>query len=148
MTRNPFVAEATPGVDVSLYIERGLAARPAPGARRFVQLLGERGAGKTTLMLHWRREAGGSYSYVARGWRRWGLPAVAALCFWDEADRLPGWVLRAALRLAAWRRATVVVGTHVDLGALALRAGLAVETVRFPALEAGEVQAWARLRCR
>jgi hypothetical protein len=142
---NPF-ANRGPQEAVS-WIDRGLLpATPAPGGRRLVQVIGVKGAGKTTTLRHWRRQAPAPWRYVPRGVRRlWPLP-VAPLVYWDEADRAPAAARRWALRAAARTGATVVVGTHVDLAVEARAAGLAVDTVLLIPLSAADVAGWAARR--
>lgn len=111
-----------------------------------VQLLGEKGAGKTSHLLHWRAQADGPYRYYPPDLRRWRFPPLAPIVYWDEADRIPRLWLLLALALAACQRATVIVGTHRDLSTPARRVGLAVQTVELPALTVAEVQTWAALR--
>lgn len=147
LARNPFIVEATPGVDPSLFLDRGFPPAPASGARRFVQIIGERGAGKTTLILHWRRQLAGPYRHVAPGLPRFlPVPLARGIVYWDEADRIPSLILHASLRIAWLRGATIVAGTHVDLSASARGAGFSVETFAFSALTADDVMRWSAAR--
>jgi hypothetical protein len=142
---NPF-ANSGPHDDVS-WIDRGLLpAVPMPGRRLLVQVIGVKGAGKTTTLRHWRQTAPAPWRYVPRGVRRLRPLPVAPLVYWDEADRAPGPFRWWGLHAAARRGATVVAGTHVDLAAEALAAGLAVETVLLIPITAADVANWAARR--
>lgn len=149
---NPFVADPAPGVAGELWVDRPAPAPPRPGGRRVVQLLGEKGAGKTALLLRWRAERPGPYRYVppsrprVPGLMRFAPLPVAPLCYWDEADRVPAALLRGGLRRAAREGATVAVGTHRDLSPEAAAAGLPVETHRFPPLTPAALRAWCEPR--
>lgn len=147
LARNPFVAEAVPGVEASLFLDRCFPPPPAPGTRRFVQIIGEKGAGKTTLLLHWRRQLPGPYRHVPPGWPRLlPVPLARGIVYWDEADRIPSLILHASLRIAWLRNATIVAGTHADLSAAARAAGFLVETFAFSALTADDVLRWSAAR--
>ena len=146
LAANPFTADLTPGVPERLWVPREAPAAPEPGGRRFVQVVGVKGAGKTSLLTHWRRTHPGPYAHVPPGVRRWRIPPFAAVCYWDEADRLPAPLLWVALRLARRRGATVIVGTHRDLSGSAGRAGFAVETVEFGGVSPAFLAAWCERR--
>jgi len=132
---NPFVAEPKPGVGAEVYCDRGVPEAPRPGRGQIIQLIGVRGAGKTTLMLKWRGEIGGTYRHVPNNVLRFLPLPLGRLCFWDEADRAPRWLLIVQLGIARLIGATVVLGTHADLGV--------GETHRFGALTGSDVQRWA-----
>lgn len=147
LARNPFVAEPAPGVPEGLWIARaGVPEIPQPGQRRLIQLIGPKGAGKTSHLLHWRALAPAPYHYVPPDFRRWRSPPVAPLVYWDEADRLAAPVRAAAFAYAAARRATVVAGTHADLARTAQACGLAVTTYHFPGLTPPVLCEWAAAR--
>ena len=152
LRHNPFLADPVPGVAGGFWVDRPAPAAPEPGGRRVVQLLGEKGAGKTSLLLHWRAERPGPYRYVPpptslreRLTRLAPLP-VASLTYWDEADRVPPALLRLALRRVAKRGATAAIGTHRDLTPEAARAGLPVTTHIFPPLTPAVLAAWCAPR--
>lgn len=147
LTGNPFVAETRSGVAPDLWIGRaGAPPAPQPGRRGLIQLIGPKGAGKTSHLLRWRALAPGPYHYVSPGPARWRRPPVAPLVYWDEVDRLAAPVRTGSLMYAAARRATVVAGTHEDLTGIARACGLAVTTYDFPALIPAVLQEWAGLR--
>ncbi|WP_242688189.1 hypothetical protein [Alienimonas californiensis] len=152
LRHNPFLADPVPGVAEPFWIVRDVPPPPEPGQRRILQLLGEKGAGKTSLSLHWRRERPGPYRYVPPtlplldGWRRFAPLPVAPLVYWDEADRVPAALLWWGLRRAAKSGATVVVGTHRDLTPEATRAGLPLRSHEFPPLTPEALRAWCAPR--
>ncbi len=127
---NPFAFEALAPADAAQFVDRGLPAPPPPGSATLVQVIGDKGAGKTTHVMMWRRQAPGPYHYVPRDPRRdrWIAPPVAPLVYGDELDRMPWTVRRRWFRRLAQIGATVVAGTHRDLTAPAQRAGLRVVT--------------------
>jgi len=145
LQRNPFEVREVPGVPAAEWIDRGHAP-PTPAACALVQLLGPRGAGKTSLLFHWKQELPGPYLYYPEGWGRFRLPPVAPLCYWDEADRIPWPWLLAGFAAARWTNATVVAGTHRDLSRVARSLGLAVRTIELPLLTVPTLQAWVE-RC-
>lgn len=147
LARNPFVAEQEPGVARELWLDRGLPDPPAAPPRSFVQVIGEKGAGKTSHLCRWRHSDPGPYRHVEPGIRRFRpLPAAAPLCYWDEADRVPEPLLRAALRSVARRGGAVRCGTHRDLAEHAVREGFAVVTYLLPPLDPGALHAWVARR--
>lgn len=145
LARNPFAAEQHPGVLPALWLER--AGPPAPhGPRQFLQLLGPRGAGKTSLLLHWRREHPGPYHYTPPGWGRWRWLPSGRTVYWDEIDRVPQPLLALALLLVAVRGGCVIAGSHADRMALARWCGFTCHSYTFPPLTAATLQEWANQR--
>ena len=49
---NPFMAEDTPGVPTQLWIDRGYSNPPSPNQKRLIQVMGVKGAGKTSHIKH------------------------------------------------------------------------------------------------
>ncbi|WP_017325333.1 hypothetical protein [Synechococcus sp. PCC 7336] len=140
---NPFILEETPGAAAGTWIDRGISP-PQPGQNTFVQLQADRGAGKTSHLLHWRSQYPGPYSYYPiEVLQRWHLPAVDAIAYWDEADRIPLPLLLAGLARAASANATIAVGTHVDLAWAARWMGFRVERISLPPMDAATLQVWA-----
>lgn len=141
---NPFVleryaprGEPWEGVAAEHWLERGHSAPPPPSAGLLVQLLGVKGAGKSSHLARWRSEQPGPYAYYPREYLgRWHRPPLGPICYWDEACRIPALLLGPALLEARRQRATVCVGTHRDLGPAARAAGLQVQTIRFGELKA------------
>lgn len=147
LARNPFAAEQEPGVAPHLWVARpDEPPMPAPARRQLVQLIGSKGAGKTSLLLRWRARQPGPYHYVLPGLPRWRVPPVASLVYWDEIDRMAAPVRLGAFLVAAATGATVVAGTHVDLASLARRCGLNVVTHVFAPLSPALLHAWATQR--
>ena len=139
---NPF-ALGEPVMAPSLWIDRGWSQAPVPAAQQLVQVLGNKGFGKTAHLRHWQAQTGGVYAYYPPGWGRFKVPPVQNIAYWDEADRIPKPLLLAALGQAARTRATLVAGTHTDLSPLAKLSGLAVKTICLPPLEAATLRVWA-----
>lgn len=107
LTRNPFVADPPNRTDI---VDRGIELPSNP----VVQVVGARGAGKTSLLRAWHRKHAGDYHYVNAA-----VPTVpganGARAFWDEADRLPMRVIRRRARLAMGGGGQLVVSTHQQL---------------------------------
>lgn len=143
LVRNPFVAADEPGVPDWLWVDRGWSEPPPLQAKQFVQFIGPKGAGKTSHLKHWQARTGGAYCYYPPGWGRWQWPAVEAIAYWDEADRVPWPLLALALAKASLVRATIVAGTHADLGRIASLLGLTVRTIHLSSLDGPTLQLWA-----
>lgn len=144
---NPFIAEQRPGVEPALWLKRpDQPAAPHAAQGQLLQLIGPKGAGKTSLLLRWKEIQPGPYHYVAPGLARYCWPPFASIVYWDELDRLAAPVCWLSLRYAALRRITIVAGTHRDLGKLAERCGLQVCSYLFPAISASLLQSWANQR--
>lgn len=147
LSGNPFIAEGQPSVPDDLWIARaGVPDLPEPGDRRLIQIIGVKGAGKTSLLLHWRGQRPGPYHYVAPGRVRWQVPPIGPLVYWDEVDRLAGPVRAFSFGYAAARSATIVAGTHADLSRPAKVAGLRVTTFEYPMLTPTVLQQWVQRR--
>lgn len=147
LSGNPFVADRDRAVEPDLWIDRtGVPKAPEANRRLLVQLIGPKGAGKTSHLLRWHASAPGPYHYVPPGRKRWSVPPVAALAYWDEVDRLAPPVRALAFSRAARRGATIVAGTHEDLAPAAARAGLAVVTHEFAGLTPAVLRRWCDRR--
>ena len=124
---NPFAGgHIDAETDPRLFVPRGLPDRPPPpGTGAFLQVIGERGAGKSTHVNRWRRSEPGPLHYIPRApyAQRWRRPPVGPLVYGDEIDRMPGPLRRRWFSLLARQGATLVIGTHEDLSGLARRAG-------------------------
>lgn len=138
LTGNPFVAEQQLGVAEHLWLDRGVTP---PRSGEVVQVVGAKGAGKTSLLLRWLQGCG-PYHHVPPGPGRWRRLPVAPVCAWDEADRVPRLLLATAARRAGRCGATLLIGTHRDL------AGVVgpCRTVELPAPTPDEVRRWAARR--
>jgi hypothetical protein len=142
LARNPFIIEEAPGVAKDVWIDRDLGEPPLPSKATLVQILGPCGAGKTSHLLRWRERFHGPYRHIPDSLMRWYPPPIAAIAYWDEADRIPFPVLHLALRAAARRGDTIVAGTHRDLAPAARRVGLSVTTLALPSLDAPTLAIW------
>lgn len=137
---NPFVAD---GVGTDRAIDRHISLP----ATDFVQVTGDRGTGKTTLIKQWQQMHGGIYHYVEPGRARWlPVPIRPPIVYWDEADRLPGVVVRRGLRAAHLRSIRVVVGTHRNLAGPALSAKMSTSVVRLDQLDVALLRQWVERR--
>jgi hypothetical protein len=144
---NPFVAERMSGVDPGLWVDSGFSSAPAKGERLFIQFLGEKGAGKTSHLLHWRSQTNGSYSYFPDSWERWYLPKVDEISYWDEANRIPFPLLAIALKQAYDQKSTIVAGTHNDLAWIARAIGFRkIKTIRLETISLEMFLAWVEKR--
>lgn len=136
LMRNPFVAD---NPETLVAMDRGIALPDVD----FVQVVGERGAGKTSLLRFWQQQHGGWYHYVAQGRSRWGpVPIRRPMVLWDEADRLPTVIVRRALQAAARGQIKVVVGTHRNLGGMAHSAGMTTAVIRLEGPDSDLLAAW------
>ena len=148
LRKNPFVTEALPGVIDELFIERGFPDTPKAAQNTFVQIIGEKGAGKTSLLLYWRKQLSGPYTHVPRGIKRYRWLPTRSISYWDEADRIPKLLLWVYLKISCMKKATIVAGTHVDLSGIANRTGKQVITFRFGNITAEELEQWVERRIR
>jgi len=143
---NPFEKEPVQAWTEPGWIERTPMPPPAPGRHRVIQLVGVRGAGKSTTLRRWWSTTPGPWHYVPPGRGRWRTLPVAELVYWDEVDRCPQPLRRLAWLRAARIGATVVAGSHVDLSAEAAQAGLTVDSIEFRPISATELSTWAQAR--
>jgi hypothetical protein len=147
LKRNPFALEIG-SVPAHLWLDRGSSIAPLSNSKMLWQFLGVKGAGKSSQLQHWREQTGGAYHYCDPTWRsRLTPPPVAGMAYWDEADRIAPVMLSNALARAARFGATIVVGTHRDLSAEALRAGIQhVQTVQLGRISRSQLLEWATKR--
>ena len=134
--RNPFVAEDTPGVDEAVRLDVGVPDPPPSGV---IELVGCKGAGKTTHLMACLQDRPGPYRHVDPGLDRFGrfpMPEVGGTVAWDEVDRVPSLLLRIAVTRARRRGALVLLGTH-------RRTGLADHSHVLPGPTATTVRAFA-----
>ncbi|MGV0024613.1 hypothetical protein [Phormidesmis priestleyi] len=144
---NPFLAEQVPGVPDHLWLDRGFSQAPVPKSRMLLQIIGEKGAGKTSHLLHWRQQTGGQYAYYPPeilGRVQW--PPGGAIAYWDEADRIPEPLLLVGLTFAKAQGSTIVAGTHKSLNWAAKIVGLRVQTIRLSCLTIAELRDWTTQR--
>lgn len=147
LTHNPFVSPQLPAaLDVNvdaIYIDRGLSDPPAPGSRSLVQVIGEEGMGKSTQLQWWRSSQPGPFHYIPREpYRdRWATPPVRQpTIYGDEIDRMPVVLRRRWFKTLAKAKATLIIGTHVDLTALGQRSGFTVITHHLETLDAPKMR--------
>lgn len=147
LKRNPFVIESKPGVSSEHWIDQ-IPELPFPQKkqRQLIQILGHKGAGKTSLILHWQKYVGGPYHYVPPDVGKYHFPKIKELCFIDEADRLPLFYKPIIFALAKAKQATLVVGTHEDLSIWAKIFQMSVQTIQFPPLNTKIITLWANHR--
>ncbi|MBV7433678.1 hypothetical protein KRX19_01460 [Cardiobacteriaceae bacterium TAE3-ERU3] len=178
---NPFVAEpynrttAAPDIPPTLWLDRGFSQAPKPKQSQLVQIIGVKGAGKSSHLAQWRKQQHGAIQYypppnamlkrlaayknilpdnallyIASCLSRstWQRPPVGDICYWDEACRIP----LPSLLLALWRgkrqRATICAGTHRDLSRWAKLFGLNVTTISLDGFSCDELQQWANARIK
>jgi hypothetical protein len=148
LQRNPFVIEQSPGVSENLWVERSLSCQtPKAKNTTFVQVIGDKGAGKTSLMIHWQRMIPGPYFYVPRTYHRFFLlPPLKDIVYWDEVDRMPLWTFLLYLTIAKIKGYTIVCGTHKNLTTWAKLWRFQVYDVSFPPLDVEIVYKWAWMR--
>lgn len=142
LTKNPFawVADVDPGP----FLDYLHLATPRPGASRLLQLVGVKGAGKSTHLKYWQSITGGPYYYVEPIGP--ADPPLAPIAYWDEADRVSDRQLRRLFEAARKMLATVVVGTHRDLSAPARASGLHCSTVELGGLSVAILSDWCTAR--
>ncbi len=146
LSRNPFVGEEQLSEPVEIWLDRGFSEPPKPNARQLIQILGEKGFGKSSHLHHWRSQTGGSYCYYPAGLGRFKFPPIEPIVYWDEGDRLPFIFLIPALIWASLSDATIAVGTHRDLGFWARLCGLEVRTIELQPVDVQTLQTWANLK--
>ncbi len=146
LERNPFLLEVG-AVEARVWVDRGSSDAPPVGAGIFWQILGVKGAGKSSHLQHWLAQTGGVYRYYGPHWTsRWTMPPVQPIAYWDEADRIPAPLLWLALANAARQKASIVAATHRDLALEARRAGLEVKTMWLERISPEQLLEWAELR--
>ena len=146
LLRNPFIGEEQLPEPSGIWLDRGFSDPPDPNARQLVQILGDKGFGKSSHLQHWRSQTKGSYCYYPLGLGRFRFPPVEPIVYWDEGDRLPLIFLIPALIWASLKGATIAVGTHRDLGFWARLCGLSVKTIELPSVTPKLLQTWANLK--
>jgi hypothetical protein len=137
LKRNPFALEIG-AVPAHLWLDRSSNIAPLANSKTLWQFLGVKGAGKSSQLQHWCDPTWHS---------RLTPPPVASIAYWDEADRIAPVMLYNALTRAARFGSTIVVGTHRDLSAEALRSGITnVVTIRLVGISRSQLLEWAAQR--
>lgn len=154
LTGNPFSVEMHDS-DVGIlpnawFVDRGVPKPPPPGSKTLVQIIGDQGVGKSTHLHYWRHHQDGPYHYIPRSpyHLRWHRAPVADLVYGDEIDRMPRLLRRQWFGRLAERDATVVIGTHADLGRLGSQFGFVVRTHRLGLVDHDQMEAVLRLRIK
>lgn len=142
LRRNPFIAPENLEIPSQLWLDFGVSQSPPIANKLFIQIIGEKGAGKTSHLLHWQQETGGIYYYCQPDYHRWQLPPVQAIAYWDEADRIPLFFLFISLLKARFLNATIVVGTHKNLKIIPQLLGLKIETIILTTLNINNLLKW------
>ncbi|MBE9140279.1 hypothetical protein IQ254_24280 [Nodosilinea sp. LEGE 07088] len=140
---NPFVATDPTNPVTDPWIDRGWSAASPLQSRQLVQFIGVPGSGKTAHLKHWQAQTGGPYCLHPTGWKRFKLPAVHRITYWDEANRIPFILLVVAFAWATLTRATIVAATHTELSQTARLLGLRVNTIQLPPLAPEMLMDWA-----
>lgn len=137
LTQNPFTHRVVAANPDATFVGRGLGSPPPPASHTLVQVIGDKGAGKTTQVQSWRRRVDGPYHYIPESpYRaRWAEPPVGELVYGDEIDRMPSPLRHRWFQKLGQRCATVVIGTHVDLSTVARRHGFVVVTHKLGAVD-------------
>jgi hypothetical protein len=144
LRRNPFIAPETLEISPHRWLDMGFSFPPSPQPKLFVQIIGKKGAGKTSHLLHWKQQIGGIYYYCQADWQRWQFPPLSQVVYWDEADRIPLPILLISLGKMSYLQGTIMVGTHHNLSPLAYRFGFQVKTIHLSTLTVSYLLQWAQ----
>jgi hypothetical protein len=110
------------------------------------EVVGDKGHGKTSLLLRLQHHNPGPYHHVHPDWRSRlaALPVVAGgWVYWDELDRVPVPWLLYWLAQAKRQSCTVVVGSHKKLAMWARILGLTTKTYDLKYIHTEEILNWA-----
>jgi hypothetical protein len=108
-------------------------------------VIGDKGAGKTSHLLHWQKQTGGGYTYYPfEIQQRWQFPALGPIAYWDEVDRMPVPLLLTGLAIAKRQRSTIVAGTHECLKWATKLVGFRTQTIVLPQLTPKELLQWSQ----
>lgn len=139
---NPFKQTESLNISTDLWIDFGFSNPPSVKSSLFRQILGEKGAGKTSHLLHWQELTHGPYYYCQKGWLRWRFPTLGEIAYWDEADSIPLPILLLTLIYARCRCLTIVVSTHIDITWLAALCGFSIEKIFLSTLSTENLIIW------
>lgn len=142
--RNPFIAPENLEIPSQRWLDFGFSQAPPIQKRLLWQLIGEKGAGKTSHLLHWRQQTGGVYYCCQPGWKQWLLPPVAKIAYWDEANRILLPILVISLWKARLIDATIVIGTHDDLSKIAKLFNFEIKTIKLSTLCVENLLQWTK----
>ncbi len=143
LTGNPFAW--VEGKDPGPFLNHRHLEVPRSGEGRLLQLIGVRGAGKSTHLEHWQSITGGSYYYVEPVGKA-DPPLDGGIVYWDEVDRIGDRQLKKLFRIAVQEHKTVVAGTHRNLCRPATAVGLPITTIAFERLSIDVLDEWSRAR--
>lgn len=143
VSSNPFVADPAPGVTSELWLERPIEP---PAQSEIVELIGPRGAGKTSLLLHWRQQFDGPYAHIELGKQRWRPPPLGPRVYWDEADRIPTLILRRSVAAIGASGGRAAIGTHRSLRRALRHPRLTLRSVVLGRIKSADVKQWAQTR--
>jgi hypothetical protein len=141
---NPFIQPESLNISSDLWVDFGFSSPPPVKSSLFRQILGEKGAGKTSHLLHWQELTQGPYYYCQKGWLSWRFPPIAAIAYWDEADSIPLPILFFSLIYARLCCATIVVATHVDITWVASLCAFRCEKIHLSTLSTQNLIIWAQ----
>ena len=145
LKRNPFFAPESLVIGADRWLDFGYSVAPSPKQQLFIQIIGQKGAGKTSHLLHWQQQTGGEYFYQPPWNWRPHLP-IGAIAYWDEANRIPLPRLMVALWQAYRQGATIVAASHWDLKPMAQMMGFPVKTLHLATLNPDSLQAWIQVQ--
>lgn len=144
LRRNPFIALDDLEISPERWLDFGFSQPPPIQKRLFWQVIGEKGAGKTSHLLHWKQQTGGVYYYCQPGWKRCSLPPVAKIVYWDEANRIPLPLLLTSLLRSRCINATIVAGTHDNLAEFASLFGFEIKNITLSTLCVENLLQWVK----
>lgn len=144
LRRNPFIAPDDLEIPPQRWLDFGFSQAPPIQNRLFLQVIGKKGAGKTSHLLHWKQQTGGIYYYCQPGWKRCLIPPVSKIVYWDEANRIPLPLLLTSLWRSRSINATIVAGTHDNLAKFASLFGFEIKTIGLSTLCVDNFLQWAK----
>ncbi|MFN9175243.1 MAG: hypothetical protein ACK58N_12255 [Synechocystis sp.] len=95
----------------------------------------------------WQQQTGGIY-YYQKPWHWHSIPPFTPdrngvkITYWDEANRIPLPLLIGSLNRAYENQLTVVVGSHLNLAAIARLVGYKIQTIRLNNLSLPRLKVW------
>jgi hypothetical protein len=145
LRRNPFLAPESLIISNERWLDFGYSVAPLPNQRLFIQVIGQKGVGKTSHLVHWHQQTGGEYFYQPP-WN-WQLqPPVASIAYWDEANRIALHKLISALHQAYRQHSTIVAASHWNLKLIAQIVGFPVKTLHLSTLTPDSLQRWIQIQ--
>jgi hypothetical protein len=142
LKRNPFVFLDLPGVNKEFFLERNYPKIDIQRKKQFIQILGEKGFGKTTYLLHVEKNSTATYKYIPDGLRRICLLPIARYVLLDEIDRYPKIMLVFYMFIYRLIGTNIVIGTHADLSHISKLFGFETVCFEFEELSLEFLKAW------